>query len=60
MLTARDASNVFLADQLTTKERMGALIGCRHWVDDVHIEWVMGWTAFGVIVTGVALVWVLA
>lgn len=59
MMTARDNSNVFLMDQATAEERLKALTQKPRLFAEVQMEIAAGWVGVGIIVTGVALVWVL-
>ena len=58
MLTARDASNVFLMDRVRAKDRMKALTATTHLIEDAQIEILAYLVTFGVTVTVCLLVWV--
>ena len=55
MRTARDMSNLYLADRVRAKERMRALTATTHLIEDEQIENAAWMVLFGIIVTAVLL-----
>lgn len=60
ILTGRDASNIFLMDQVRVEERMQAMADSPHLIADAQIETVAYLVLLGVVWSVVAVVWWLA
>ena len=60
MQTARNMSNLYLADRVRAKERMRALTATTHMLEDQDIEVLAYWMVLGIVWTTVAIVWVMA
>ena len=56
MISARDNSNAFLADQLCAKARMKALTATTHLIDEEEIEVAAYFVIAGVVWTAVIVV----
>ena len=57
MQSARDMSNVFLADRVRAKDRMRALTATTHLVDEEHLDVLALWIVAGIVWTMCGLVW---